>query len=122
MVTGMATAKAYTAALAASPDSTKNYGCEYTLCSDAMYISVDIWATGPLSFGERCVVVEKISSIPYSVFILVAELVFAPPCSPASKLTLTVTRKVSLHTSSQSVLDRGSQSVFHRGIILRSWF
>ena len=59
MVTGMATAKAYTAALAASPDSTKNYGCEYTLCSDAMYISVDIWASGPLSFGERCVVVEK---------------------------------------------------------------
>ena len=59
-----------------------------------MYISVDIWASGPLSFGERCVVVEKISSIPYSVFILVAELVFAPPCFPVSKLTLIVTRKI----------------------------
>ena len=56
MVTGMATAKSLHSF---PPDSTKNYGCEYTLCSDAMYISVDIWASGPLSFGERCVVVEK---------------------------------------------------------------
>ena len=78
----MVTGSGYGITQQLSPDSTKNYGCEYTLCSDAMYISVDIWASGPLSFGERCVVVEKISSIPYSVFILVAELVFAPPCSP----------------------------------------
>ena len=56
MVTGRLRQKHYAAA---SLDSTKNYGCEYTLCSDAMYISVDIWASGPLSFGERCVVVEK---------------------------------------------------------------
>ena len=80
---GMATANAYTAALAASPDSTKNYGCEYTLCSDAMYISVDIWASGPLSFGERWCSGREISSIPYPVFILVAELKLLHPARRA---------------------------------------
>ena len=72
-----------------------------------MYISVDIWASRALELWRTLCSGREISSIPYSVFILVAELVFAPPCSPASKLTLTVTRKVSLHTSSQSVFDRG---------------
>ena len=77
----MATAKAYTAAPAALTDSTKNYGCEYTLCSDAMYISVDIWASGPLSLGERWCSGREISSIPYPVFILVAELKLLHPAS-----------------------------------------
>ena len=53
-----------TAALATSTASTKNYGCQPTRCSNAMYISVDIWASGPLSFGERCVVVEKQAAYP----------------------------------------------------------